>query len=163
MKLKRLENKKWKWKKISRILEKRESRWSLQRGLLLDCTVKVRAVKMIEKGDEVTQSYLTGKLCTRLSCCNVKFWFLKYILHKNIASPPGRRGRQCSRASGASPATAGSAACPWRRMRQTTQLLRPSKICSQRFWRECLSKIPCKIFTDCLPLATRYITNIIIS
>ena len=41
-----------------------------QRGLLLDCTVQVRAVKMIEKEDEVTQSYLTGKLCTRLSCCS---------------------------------------------------------------------------------------------
>merc|ERR550534_2610827 len=26
---------------------------------------QVRAVKMIEKEDEVTQSYLTGKLCTR--------------------------------------------------------------------------------------------------
>ena len=43
---------------------------------MLDLTfvLQVRAVKNMEKGEEVTQSYLTGKLCTRYilagpSCC----------------------------------------------------------------------------------------------
>ena len=57
-----------KWKMLL-VLEV-ENIFQHQRGLLLDCTVQVRAVKMIEKEDEVTQSYLTGKLCTRLSCCS---------------------------------------------------------------------------------------------
>ena len=57
-----------KWKIF--LVLKVENIFQHQCGLLLARTVQVRAVKMIEKGDEVTQSYLTGKLCTRLSCCS---------------------------------------------------------------------------------------------
>ena len=38
--------------------------------LELTFVLQVRAVKKMEKGEEVTQSYLTGKLCTRYLGCS---------------------------------------------------------------------------------------------
>ena len=38
--------------------------------LELTFVLQVKAVKNMEKGEEVTQSYLTGKLCTRYLGCS---------------------------------------------------------------------------------------------